>query len=172
MQIDIEIDKFTPCLIEHKTGKELTTRYYHIKEDDVKNLKWLFNWTALFENGYEVMALSLKDSQEFEGLVAYQVQPENNSVYVALVESAPHNKEPNKKYDGVGGHLFAIAVKKSFDLGYEGHIYFQAKTELVDYYAKVFNATVVVPKTCMLEIADENAKRLHEKYLRGSVCDE
>jgi hypothetical protein len=172
MEIDIEIDKFTPCLIERKTGREIKTRYYHIKEKDVKNLKWLFNWSLPFENDSDVVALSLKDSAEFEGLVSYQVQPENQSVYVELVESAPHNKEPNKQYEGVGGHLFAIAVKRSFDEGYNGHIYFQAKTELIDYYVKKFNATIVVPKTSVLEIAGENAKALYEEYLRGSVCDE
>ena len=172
MEIDIEIDQFTPCLIEKSTGKELMTRYYHIRKEDVKNLKWLFNWTVLFEQGYEILALSLKDSDEFEGLVAYEVQPENSSVYVALVESAPHNKGDDKKYDGVGGHLFSIAAKRSMDMGYEGHIYFQAKTELVDYYMKKFNATIVNPKNSILEISEENAKGLYEKYLKGSVCDE
>lgn len=172
MEIDIQIDQFTPCLVECKTGKELITRYYTIKQNDVKNLKWLFNWATLFEQGYEVIALSLKDSNEIEGLVAYQVQPENNSVYVALVEAAPHNKGINKKYDGVGGHLFSIATKRSIDMGYKGHIYFRAKTELVDYYIKQFGATIVNSKNSILEISGENAKRLYEKYLKGSVCDE
>ena len=42
-----------------------------------------------------------------------------------------------KKYTGVGGHLFAIAVQDSIDKGYGGYIYAFAKNpDLVKHYCK------------------------------------
>ena len=36
---------------------------------------------------------------------------------VDIVETAPHNYGHNGKYEGVGGHLFAIACKVSMESG-------------------------------------------------------
>lgn len=68
-----------------------------------------------------------------QGLLAYR-ETDYQSVYVALVEAAPHNNKHNttvegKKYNGVGAHLFAEAVKKSYELGYNGFVDFTAKKQ-------------------------------------------
>ncbi|MCG5252374.1 hypothetical protein MCW62_13745, partial [Brevibacillus agri] len=54
-------------------------------------------------------------------------------VYVA--ESALWNiGSAKKEFVGVGPHLFAIACKKSFDLGFGGWVAFFAKTNLIEHY--------------------------------------
>jgi hypothetical protein len=58
--------------------------------------------------------------------------------------SAPHNRDENKKYAGVGGHLFAIAIKLSIANGFDGYICFEAKNlELVEHYAIMLGVTML-----------------------------
>lgn len=65
----------------------------------------------------------------------------SNAVYVKIAESAPHNFGTSKEYIGVGGHLFAIAVQRSYELGYGGFVYMDAKnTKLVKHYAERLGA--------------------------------
>ena len=165
MDIDIRIDAFTPCLIERATGSVLETIHREISLKDVKKLKgWNFDWTLPFNDGFTVKALKLSDSEQIQGLIAYKPMPSSCTVLVDIVESAPHNIGSKGKYDGVGGHLFAIAIDESFKQGFEGHIYFVAKTALIEYYSKELGAELVNPRLRTMEIADENAKRLHDIY--------
>ncbi len=61
-------------------------------------------------------------------------------VYVNLAECAPINFGPDKKYEGVGGNLFAYACKISWDAGNEGFVSFKAKTQLIHHYENVLGA--------------------------------
>jgi hypothetical protein len=79
------------------------------------------------------------------------------------VESAPWNIE-GKTFLGVGPHLFAIACKESFDLGFDGFVTFVAKTQLVDHYVKALSAKILNPKTRQLVIDTEAAKQLVSTY--------
>ena len=71
-----------------------------------------------------------------------------------------------KQYEGVGGHLFAIAVQKSIDAGYGGFIYFEAKNmELVKHYEEKFGAALVgMPHQYSMVIDEEAAARLVKAY--------
>jgi len=60
---------------------------------------------------------------DIQGLVAVANNKEMNAVYICWMCSNPQNNKEivdNVKYIGVGGHLFAIAAKKSCDFGYNG----------------------------------------------------
>lgn len=46
------------------------------------------------------------------------------------------------KYQGVGGHLFAIACQISRESGCDGFVTFTAKSDLIAYYEKILNARV------------------------------
>ena len=58
--------------------------------------------------------------------------------------AAPQNNKilcDNPKYTGVGGHLFAIAVDKSVEYGFDGVVVGNAANmDLVNHYCQVFKA--------------------------------
>ena len=172
MRVNIEIDSLTPCLIERKTGKITKTKHIIAEKKDVKNLKWNFNWTTPFDTGFTVVALKAYDSDEIEGLIAYKVIEDSQTVLVDIVENAPHNIGSKGKYDGVGSHLFAIAINESYANGFDGHIYFVAKSNLINYYIEKLKAQLVNPKLYTMEISGLNSKRLHDIYFGGIDNDE
>jgi hypothetical protein len=53
------------------------------------------------------------------------------------------SEKSSVEYEGVGGHLFAIALKLSHSNGFGGYAYFDAKNmELVKHYSDMIGATV------------------------------
>jgi len=174
MKLDILIDKLTPCLIELSTGNVLNTVFSTTSEDDVSGLEekgWFFDWTdeALYKTN--IYKLMIKDDKTIQGLISAEVV--RGAVYVHLAESAPHNRKPNKRYDGVGGHLFAIAMKLSLSNGFGGYIFMDAKNqELVDHYIKMLGARRVLTRfhPHRLEVPEENAQKVIDKYtLEGDL---
>ena len=147
MEVDIEIDGLTNCLVNRATGEECDTQYRLISKTitkaDAENLKaegWLFDWSIPHSNGYEIYELLIKGSEERQGLIALKHIRDQLYTHVDVVESAPKNRGKNGKYQGVGAHLFAIACKLSWDVGNEGFVQFKAKTDLVKHYRETLNA--------------------------------
>lgn len=139
MNVDVVIDKFTPCLIKRETGEIVDTITEKIKpkKDDYKG--WNFDWSLPIKNGYSVYALKVKGDSKIQGMIATKVEIENKAVHVDIVENAPHNFGNKGEYEGVGSHLFALACKQAHDEGYD-YIYFDAKTNLIDYYKEKLGA--------------------------------
>lgn len=108
----------------------------------------------------------IKGSNEIQGLVAVTRFDRDRALYVNLAESAPHNIGENKKYNGVGGHLFAIAVQKSIDYGYDGFIFMDAKNqELVEHYKNTLGATLLgIPHPYRMVIDEDAATKLLDIY--------
>lgn len=174
MPIDITIDKLTPCLLETSSGNVMQTTFSIAKPDEIDNLQskgWLFNWTGSDLAYCNIYKLQIKDDEAIQGLVAAEIV--RGAVYVHLIESAPHNQLPNKAYEGVGGHLFAIAIKLSLALGFGGYIYFEAKNQqLADHYAEVFGAKLLRTRIheYRMDIDEMEACKLIEKYtLEGDL---
>lgn len=71
-----------------------------------------------------------------------------------------------KKYNGVGGHLFAIAAQRSEEYGFGCAISgFAANQKLMEHYCQVFKAEAI----CMLHpyqifIPEESGKYIREVY--------
>jgi hypothetical protein len=90
-----------------------------------------------------------------------------------LAESAPHNRGFEKKYVGVGGHLFAIAMKLSLTNGFGGYIFMDAKNqELVDHYMDKIGARRVATRfhEHRLEVMEDTARAIIDKYtLEGDL---
>lgn len=83
---------------------------------------------------------------------------------VDIVETAPHNYGHNGRYEGVGGHLFAIACQISVENGCDGFVAFTAKNSLIEYYKVKLGAQIAYGQRMFL---DEDAARfLLEKYMR------
>lgn len=166
MGISIEIDKFTPCLVEKGSGKIVDTQYSLATKSDLKISGWNFNWLDKDLKDSEIYKLTLKGDNTVQGLVALNDFKKDNAVYVRLVESAPHNVGKNKKYDGVGGHLFAIAIQKSLRLGYGGFVFMDAKNiDLVKHYQETLGATHIGGVHPYRMFVDEsNAIRILKSY--------
>lgn len=174
----IEIDKITPCL-EDENGKPLDTVIY--KVEDVRILKgfnkksgWYVNWSKLYKN-FDIYALVLKENPlVIQGLVALQNIKEAQIILLNWAVAAPHNNLQmckKKKYYGVGGHLFAIALHESIRNGYGGVVIGHPSSKKLykhyqeELHAKPFNEGVFGQThqyTIILEGMD--ARYVYEKY--------
>ena len=82
---------------------------------------------------------------------------------------APQNNKHEfriQKYEGVGGHLFAIAADKSIQWGHGGAIYaFAANEELLKHYIDKFGGVYIgLLHRYHFGIPEENAKKMLEVY--------
>ena len=85
------------------------------------------------------------------GLMSYALDDKGLAVEIIYIESAEHSnanllKEQSrkKKYIGIARALFAYAISVSKNAGYDGVLYFKAKTdELRKYYINEFGAIPV-----------------------------
>lgn len=166
--MDITIDRFTPCLLDRSTGELVDTTFSLASAEELRGLKkkgWLFNWTGKDLKGSEIYKLTLTGETEIQGLVAIENEPGNAAYHLKLAESAPQNRILHR-YEGVGGHLFAIAAQKSTEAGYGGFIYFEAKNvELVRHYAEKFGAFLMgMPHQYSMILDEDAAQRLLENY--------
>lgn len=163
----MRIDKFTPCLENTKTGKIEKTMYKLAKKEELKKLQgWNFDWTDSSLDNSEIYKLTLKNDDVIQGLVAFSNFKRDRAIYIDIVESAPHNMGSNKKYNGVGGHLYAIAAQKSVEKGYGGFLFMDAKNaELVKHYSDTLGAVLIGrPHPYRMIIDEEAASKLLEIY--------
>lgn len=173
MGLSIEIDKFTPCLVEANTGRIVNTAYGVAENCELQNLQkqgWNFDWTADDLKKSTVYKLTLENENTMQGLVAVTDYPKDKALYINIAESAPHNIGHAKQYEGVGGHLFAIAANESLKKGYGGFLFLDAKNpELVRYYREKFGATLLgMPHPYRMFIDEDSARKLLDTYtLRG-----
>lgn len=173
MGVSIEIDKFTPCLVEKSTGKIVNTSYSIASQSELKELKkqgWKFDWLDDDLDKADVYKLTLENDKTIQGLIAVTDFPRDRALYINLAESAPHNFGKNKKYEGVGGHLFAMAAKESLDRGYGGFLFLDAKNEeLVEYYHDKFGAVLLgMPHQYRMFIDERKSQELLKIYtLKG-----
>ena len=114
----------------------------------------------------EIYKLRIAGDDNIQGLVALTDFKRDKAIYVNLAESAPHNMGIGKKYSGVGGHLFAIAADISYEKGYGGFIFMDAKnTELVEHYSKTLGAVLLGrPHPYRMFVDEENAMKLLNTY--------
>ena len=147
MEIDIQIDSLTNCLVCRETGEQLDTEFRlvlkTISKKDAAALQrkgWKFDWSIPHQHDYEVYELLLKDDTQVQGMIALKHIRDQFYTHVDIVEAAPENIGHLGKYKGVEAHLFAIACKLSWDVGNEGYIQFTAKTNLVEHYRETLGA--------------------------------
>ena len=74
--------------------------------------KWLFDWSKTEKKGYKILALYVEGDNRIQGAISIRENPQNMSIEIDIVESAPFNSSYNKKvkdkeYNGVGVCLFA-----------------------------------------------------------------
>lgn len=171
--ICVDVDELVPCLKDTTTGEFIETEVIRVRRASFlakfneKN-GWYTNWKDLLEKN-EIYALVLKGTVDIQGLVAIENNAEYNAVYISWAVAAPHNNPElamQKKYEGVGGHLLAIAIDKSEQFGYNGDVTGFCRTEqIMNHFVNAYGAEAI----CMLHdyqigIFDEAAKRIREVY--------
>lgn len=146
--LDVWIDDLTPCLVDRATGDVVDTEYRQVTSNEIKKIQkqsnWQFDWPLQWsqqEPNSEFYKLTVKGSREVQGLIHCII--EQGCVKAELVESAPRNIGKDGKYKGVGAHLFAIAVKRSFESKSDGYVYFESKTRLIKHYQKTLGARII-----------------------------
>lgn len=114
---------------------------------------WQTQWTTAYASQLpNKVALCRKDDGELLGLMSYELDEKGLAVEIIYIENAGHSnanllraEHKKKKYTGIAKALFAYAIKVSFDNGFDGVLYFRAKTsELVEYYEREFGAVAPV----------------------------
>lgn len=103
---------------------------------DLHMSNWLddFDWTVYFgQPEVEVYKMVITGNDVIQGAVA--LEPREDHIHVHLIESAPHNRM-NHEFKYIGIHLIAFACHRSRELGHEGFVTVQAKTNLVEYYRR------------------------------------
>lgn len=171
--INAWIDELTPCLKDTVTGDIVETEVIRLTRKSFlrkfnKGNQWFVNWDSLLDKD-EIYALVIKGTVDIQGLVALRKDDQVGAVYVNWMVSAPFNNKlltENFKYSGVGGHLFAIAVDKSIEYGYDGIIYgFAAIESLLHHYIEKFNAEYIgVLHPLHFAIDEINARKIKEVY--------
>lgn len=171
--INIFIDEFTPCLKDTKTGELVQTEVIRItRKSFLKKYNeqngWYTNWDKLVDEN-EVYALVVEGTVDIQGLVAIAKDDDANACYISWMCASPENNRQiveEVKYKGVGGHLFAIAARKSVDFGFEGLMYgFAANESLLNHYIEKFNAEFIgILHPYQFAINEENAKNIMEVY--------
>lgn len=146
--IAVWIDEVVPCLKDNKTGDIVETEVIRIRRKSFlskynKKNGWYVNWDKLAKEN-EIYGLVIKGTVDIQGLIAVQPVDEYKAVYITWMCTAPDNNPmitKEKRYNGVGGHLFAIAADLSVRCGFEGAITGNAASaELIEHYNKVFGA--------------------------------
>lgn len=171
-KINMEIDELTPCLRRISDGKIVNTIIEEINPNKKEFKDWEFDWTIPPKNGNSIYALRVEGDNRIQGMIATKPDYKDyKAVIVDIVESAPFNNPHNKyyikkEYTGVGGHLFAFAVKQSYEFGLSGVVIFRSKTNIISHYEKELGAILINPKERLMMIDEYEARRLYERYYR------
>ncbi|MBR3670904.1 MAG: hypothetical protein IKN70_13020 [Fibrobacter sp.] len=171
--VDIWLDEIVPCLKDTETGEIKETVVFKIESRSfLRKFRekdgWGINWIDV-PGDVEVYALALKENNEIQWLVGVKNDTDVKAAYLHWGCTAPHNNKfafGKQKYSGVGGHLFAVAVDKSMQWGYDGVIFgFALNKELLNHYIGMLGCShigALHPYHFMLGI--NAAKKLLETY--------
>ena len=137
-------------------------------KNEFKN--WLFDWSKTEKKAYKIFALYVEGDNRIQGAISIRENPQNRTIEIDIVESAPFNSSYNKKikdkeYNGVGICLFVEVCKRSFENGYDGYVEFTAKSNLVKYYMDNMRAIPIDAQR--MYINTSGTKWLIEKYYGG-----
>ena len=175
--VDIVIDELTDCIYDRQTGERYDTEFFLVKEPitkqralDLQKEGWKFDWSLPQKDGYEVYELKIVNDNVLQGLIALKHMTNEGEFYthVSLVESNPFNVgRKTGRYSGIGGNLFAIACKLSWDIGNEGYVQFTAKTDLVGHYESTLHAICMGGQRMYID--PYGASRLINLYLKENL---
>ena len=165
--VDIEIDKLTNSIENTVSGDVFDTDIFQLIAKESKQINkadWQFKWHEQVKlTDRETYKLVIRDNPKIiQGLIS--LSDSGDHIYMHLIESAKFNKGKQKIYTGVPGNLVAFACKRSFDLGYDGYLAFDAKTVLIKHYQETLFATHYRGTKMIIETPAAN--RLINQYFK------
>ena len=170
--ICVDIDELVPCLKDTTTGETVETEVVRIRRKSFlekfnKKNGWYVNWKDLIDKN-EIYALVIKGTVDIQGLVAIENNKDYNAVYISWAVASPTNNPElsEKKYNGVGGHLLAIAIEKSEQYGYGGDVTgFCRSEDILQHFVREHGAIALrMLHEYQIGIFDEAAKQIREVY--------
>ena len=135
------IDGLTNSVVEVATGRKYVTKIRRMERAMIVALNeegWRFDWARQLAVGDVYALLIPKAGQAIHGLMS--LSREEGFIQLHLLESHPENVGRSKKFRGVAGNLVAYAARMAFELGFKGHVAFEAKTELISHYEQTLGA--------------------------------
>lgn len=173
--------RFEPFIISNQTNEKVIVRIVPASPDILRKTTepplWQTDWNSdyLSDPRFQKYAV-LAGNDELVALGAYfPVQNGAIYIYIVYIESSPENNPvlthfKVRKYSGIGELMMAFGIKLSIDLGGNGDILFEAKTDaLKEHYIQDFGAIPLGSGQnggpVRLLICDENAARIFTKYL-------
>lgn len=119
-------------LIHRRSRESYATVYQRANKHDLKRINrtngWNgFDWLSYLDDPrFTVYKLMVQGDPNIQGLIC--LEPKDGWVEVHLIESAPWNiGSTRQEFIGVGSYLFAVACRRSFNLGYDGYVALFAK---------------------------------------------
>jgi hypothetical protein len=186
-EINVWSGELTPCLIDPRTQRILKTEIHRITDSNSirilesefaagfekykdlylgKNIEERFNWELQWmrkEPNSEFYVITLENDKAIQG--AIEIRIHEYCAEARLIEVAPHNLGSKGHYEGAGGHLFAIAIKRSYETGGDGALFFDAKTGRKSYYQKTMQARDFSGDRMVIDVIA--SKKLYERYFGG-----
>lgn len=173
-KIIIDGDMFVPCLKDNSTGEIVDTYVEQVNRRDLKGYNsqngWYVNWNAIPKEA-SIFKLTVAGSDEIQGLIAMTPDNTAQAMYLNWAVTAPHNNPQlldgkPKRYEGVGGHLMAVAAEESIKHGYGGAAYgFASDRDLLEYYMDKFGAQwLPIMHPYEVFYNEETMKKLLEEY--------
>jgi len=164
-------------VIDAVSGERLPVSVRPAAENDLASTgDWQTDWTTPFAAGLpNKVALYRADHGELLGLMSYELDEGSLAAEIIYMESARHSNANLlhaeggcKRYIGIAKALFAYAAQRSMEAGFDGVLFFRAKTsELLDYYQREFGARQVGSfDPFRLVIWEDAAERLISTYRR------
>jgi hypothetical protein len=162
-----ESNKVIGGIVETATGIIYKTEVVPVDAEEIREVhkkdRWKFNWKKEFKKpGREVFKLVLKESNIVQGLISIEFKYDEWHIEMHLIEKAPHNKKPNKKFEGVAQNMVAFICKMSFEAGFDGIVAFKSKTNLIGHYKTSLGAESIFRDR--MAIYTGNARKLIDLY--------
>jgi hypothetical protein len=150
------------------TGRVIGTEVRPVRSGDLRELGrgWRFDWRVAVENMEVFKLVDPTIPQVILGLLGLTRCP--NYVELPLVESHASHVGPSKRLRGIPGSLFAFAAQLSFELGGEGFLALDAKSELIEHFQRTYGFQRVGHSRSMV-LATGAAARLIDLYGRSST---
>ena len=171
--VTFTIDSLTPCLRKVQTGDIIETEVIRIKRKSFlskfnERTGWYVNW-AEFGEETEIYGLVIKGTVDIQGRIAVTDDPKSNAAYINWACTSPNNnkwRNGTQEYEGVGGHLFAIAIELSLKKGHGGVVHAVAMdSEILEHYKKDFGAIPIgIIHPYHFSIEEVSAKKIMEVY--------
>ncbi|MFM9965864.1 MAG: hypothetical protein ACKV2Q_32180 [Planctomycetaceae bacterium] len=161
--LDEFVDELTESIKEVATGRSYATVISPASVDDLTAAAtvWRFDWNREILTA-EVYKLTVpKLGRLIHGLIS--IRADEGFVWINMVESHPENVGRRKKYEGIAPNLIAYACQQAFELGFNGYVSFEAKSELIEHYKQTLGA-VQIGRTQRMQLQPAASLKLVNQY--------